>query len=354
MQHPRSLSRRDTLRRLAALAAVGGAFDGVTAGGRAGAPQIMTVQGPIPAGRLGVALPHEHVMSTFGEEPRYEPGYDEGLLLGQVVPILKGVKALGCRALFDCTAAYFGRDVRLLRKVSEQTGLHIVTNTGYYGAANDRYVPPHAFEETAEQLAGRWVKEWKEGIDGTGIRPGFVKLAVDAGPLSEIDAKLLRAGALTHLATGLTLAVHTANNPQAVKEQLTILKRTGVHPSAWVWVHAHQVALPEDVLDAAGQGAWISFDGVRVGEEGESGQPGTILKHLVLLKEMKKRGLLGQVLLSHDGNSFSAGKDTVRPCDALFTTLLPTLEADGFSRREIDGLVKNNPQEAFGIRVRKR
>jgi phosphotriesterase-related protein len=120
------------------------------------------------------------------------------------------VKALGCRALFDCTAAYFGRDVRLLRKVSEQTGLHIITNTGYYGAANDRYVPPHAFEETAEQLAGRWVKEWKEGIDGTGIRPGFVKLAVDAGPLSEIDAKLLRAGALTHLATGLTLAVHTA------------------------------------------------------------------------------------------------------------------------------------------------
>jgi phosphotriesterase-related protein len=61
-----------------------------------------------------------------------------------VVPILKRVKDLGCRALFDCTAAYFGRDVRLLRKVSEQTGLHIITNTGYYGAADDRYVPPHA------------------------------------------------------------------------------------------------------------------------------------------------------------------------------------------------------------------
>ncbi len=354
MQYPGRLTRRETLRRLATLAAIGSALDGAVAEVRASTAQIMTVKGPIPAGRLGVALPHEHVMSTFGEEPRYEPGYDEGQLLGQVVPILKKVKDLGCRALFDCTAAYFGRDVRLLRKVSEQTGLHIITNTGYYGAADDRYVPPHAFEETAEQLAGRWVQEWKEGIDGTGIRPGFVKLAVDAGPLSDIDAKLLRAGALTHLATGLTLAVHTANNPQAVQEQLAILKRTGVHPSAWVWVHAHQVALPEDVLAAAGEGAWISFDGVRVGEAGENGQPGTILKHLVLLKEMQKRGLLGQVLLSHDGNSFSVGKDTVRPCDALFTTLLPTLEADGFSRREIDGLVKTNPQEAFAVRIRKR
>jgi hypothetical protein len=89
MQYPRRLSRRETLRTLAALAAVGGAFDGATAGLPAGAPDIMTVQGPIPAGRLGVALPHEHVMSTFGEEPRYEPGYDEAQLLGQVVPILK-------------------------------------------------------------------------------------------------------------------------------------------------------------------------------------------------------------------------------------------------------------------------
>ncbi len=354
MKYTGSLSRREALRTLAVLTAASWPAGNGIAAKPADKREIVTVRGAIPAGRLGVALPHEHVMSAFGEESRYEPAYDEQKLLEQVLPYLKKVKSLGCRALFDCTAAYFGRDVRLLQKISEQTGLHIITNTGYYGAANDRYVPPHAFEETAAQLAGRWVKEWKEGIDGTGIRPGFVKLAVDAGPLSDIDAKLLRAGALTHLATGLTLAVHTANNPQAVQEQLAILKRTGVHPSAWVWVHAHQVALPEDVLAAAGEGAWISFDGVRVGEAGENGQPGTILKHLVLLKEMQKRGLLGQVLLSHDGNSFSVGKDTVRPCDALFTTLLPTLEADGFSRREIDGLVKTNPQEAFAVRIRKR
>jgi hypothetical protein len=73
-----------------------------------------------------------------------------------------------------------------------------------------------------------------------------------------------------------------------------------------------------------------------VGEEGENGQPGTILKHLVLLKEMQKRGLLGQVLLSHDGNSFSAGKT---PCVPATPCYHPAAHPGGrwLSRRQLDG-----------------
>ena len=69
------------------------------------------------------------------------------------------------------------------------TGVHVLTNTGYYGSANDRYAPKHAYDESARQIAARWVKEALEGIDGTDIRPGFMKLGVDTGPLSEIDSQ---------------------------------------------------------------------------------------------------------------------------------------------------------------------
>ena len=48
----------------------------------------------------------------------------------------------------------------------------LVSNTGYYGAAKDKHLPPHAFTETADQLALRWVREAEHGIDGTSIRPG--------------------------------------------------------------------------------------------------------------------------------------------------------------------------------------
>ena len=117
------------------------------------------------------------------------------------------------------------------------TGLHILTNTGYYGAANDNYVPRHAYEESADQLAGRWVKEWSDGIEGTGIRPGFIKTGVDAGPLSAIDRKLVQAAARTHARTGLTIASHTGNTHAAL-EQFEILAQEHVRPEAFIWVHA--------------------------------------------------------------------------------------------------------------------
>src|SRR5207302_7308011 len=99
------------------------------------------------------------------------------------------------------TPAFIGRDPRVLAELSRRTGIHVLTNTGYYGAANDKFVPPHAFAESAEVLAARWIAEWHDGIDGTGVRPGFVKIGVDpaAGEpprLSGIDAKLGRAAAL--------------------------------------------------------------------------------------------------------------------------------------------------------------
>jgi predicted metal-dependent phosphotriesterase family hydrolase len=57
-----------------------------------------------------------------------------------------------------------------------------------------------------------WLGEWTNGIDKTGIRPGFIKLAVDGGGLSKIDRKLIRAAAQTHLSSGLAIAVHTGEN----------------------------------------------------------------------------------------------------------------------------------------------
>jgi phosphotriesterase-related protein len=139
--------------------------------------------------------------------------------------------------MVECTPAFLGRDAKLLKRLATASGLHIITNTGFYGAANDKYVPALAREESVQQLADRWIREFREGIDGTSIRPGIIKIGVDAGPLSEIDAKLVRAAAKTHLQTGLTIASHTGDGVAAL-EELEILKQEGVHPSALIWVHA--------------------------------------------------------------------------------------------------------------------
>ena len=103
--------------------------------------QIMTVTGPIAPEKLGFTLPHEHIMSIFGADPARYPDYPTERLLGQVLPYLAMVKSLGVSALADCTTAYFGRHPELLRRISNESGVLLLTNTGYYGAMKNRYVP---------------------------------------------------------------------------------------------------------------------------------------------------------------------------------------------------------------------
>ncbi|MFP4094640.1 MAG: phosphotriesterase [Cyclobacteriaceae bacterium] len=304
--------------------------------------KVYTVNGAIRPARLGFCLTHEHVMSNFGGEMALYPDYDQDKLFAQVLPYLKRIKSLGCDTLVDCTTAYFGREVRTLQKLAQQSGLQLITNTGYYGAANDRYIPEHAYQEGADSIAQRWLQEWESGIQEAGIYPGFIKVAVDGGSLSEIDAKLFRAAALTHRQSGLTIACHTGNNPEAARQELEILREEGVSPLAWIWTHANQSERVEPLVDAARQGGWISLDGVR---------DNSVDLHLAYLQEMKKAGLLRQVLLSHDGNSFPRG-GAIRPYEAIFTTLIPRMQKEGFSRQEIRQLTILNPQEAFTVKTR--
>lgn len=308
---------------------------------------VMTVLGPAAPETLGFTLAHEHVLVDFIGADRVSPDrYDPDEVAAVVLPYLRQARELGCQTLVECTPAYLGRDAALLRRLSRASGLAIITNTGYYGSADDKYIPAHAYQETAAQLAERWVREWREGIDGTGVRPGFIKTGVDKGSLSAIDAMLVRAAALTHLETGLTIASHTGFAVPA-REQLAILAEEGVHPSAWIWVHAQTEVDTDHHAWAARQGAWLSFDGI---------SPESLERHLAQVVDMKRLGLLHRVLLSHDAGWYQPGQPgggTFRPFDTLFTRFLPALRETGFTRDEIHQLTVTNPQQAFQVRIRK-
>jgi phosphotriesterase-related protein len=198
--------------------------------------KVMTVNGVIDSGDLGFVLTHEHVLVYFiGAEQAGKHRYDEDEAFAVILPHLERAKELGCETFVECTPSYLGKDPLLLKRLS--AGMHLLTNTGYYGAAADHYVPAHAYSETADQLARRWVEEWEEGIDGTGVRPGFIKIGVDPQPLSEIDEKLVRAAARTHHQTGLTIMSHTSLATPA-REEIAVLKEEGGSPAAWIWTHA--------------------------------------------------------------------------------------------------------------------
>ncbi len=311
----------------------------------ASGPFIQTVRGPVPARTLGRTLPHEHVLVDFiGADAITAARYDPDKVFAAALPHLSRIRELGAQALFDATPEFIGRDPRLLARLSAATGLHLVTNTGLYGARQNKFLPAYAHAASAVQLAARWIAEARDGIAGTGVRPGFIKSGVDPdAKLSPVQRKLVAAAALTHAATGLTVAVHTGRGPGL--EQLDVLREHDVGPGAYVWIHA-QAARDDDLFAAADRGAWLSFDGLN--------RP-TLPRHLSLCREMKNRGHLARVLLSHDAGWYDPAKPEggpFRPYDLLFTAFLPQLREHGFSDTEIDQLTIRNPAEAYAVRTR--
>ena len=308
--------------------------------------KVMTVRGSIRAEQMGQTLSHEHVVVDFIGAAGVSPGrYDRRQVFDKALPHLQRARELGGRTFVDCTPAYLARDPTLLLELSQATGLHILTNTGYYGAVNDKCLPAHAFTETADQLAARWTREYRKGLDGTGIRPGFIKIGVDEGNLSEIDRKLITAAARTHRQTGLTIAAHTGPAPAAF-DQIEVLKREGVSPAAWIWVHAQSEKDGSRHAEAARQGAWVSFDGLGWAPTEE---------YLGLVLPMKRQGLLGHVLLSHDAGWYHVGEPdggSFQPFEKLFTDFLPALRQNGFTEADITQLLVTNPAAAFTIRKR--
>jgi phosphotriesterase-related protein len=340
------MDRREFLRSAAVLGVLGGSAQVRAADEKP--LRAMTVQGPVPAAALGVTLPHEHVLVDFiGADKVSRERYDADEVFKVALPYLKRVKELGCQTLVECTPAYLGRDPQLLRRLAEASGLKLLTNTGYYGAVQGKYLPAHARTESAGQLAARWLAEWADGIEGTGIRPGFVKIGVDAGRLTEVNRKLVQAAARVHGESGLTVAAHTGDGVAALDE-LKVFTAEGAAGHAFIWVHAQNEKDPALHARAAEQGAWVEFDGVG---------PQTVKRHVELVRAMKANGYLGQVLLSHDAGWYHVGTPgggTFRSYDTLFTELIPALKEAGFTDAEVKRLTVDNPREAFAVRVRAR
>ena len=302
--------------------------------------KIITVTGPIDPSEMGLTLPHEHVMVDFvGANKTGKHRYLADDVVATMVPYLRAAWDAGVRTFVDCTPMYLGRHPAVLQRLSRMTGLHILTNTGQY---KEPHLPAETFALEVEALAEQWIREDKEGIDGTSIKPGFIKTAVDRGPLSAIQRKVTLAAALTSQATGLTIATHTGVAVAAM-EVLDILEGAGVSPNKWIFVHAQNERDTDLLAEVARRGAWIELDGIGPGRKDE---------HLVPLLKLLDAGFESQVLLSHDAGWYRVGEEpggAKKPFTHLFGEFTPLMRRRGVSDETIQRITVTNPSMAFAL-----
>jgi phosphotriesterase-related protein len=256
----------------------------------------MTVTGPIPPERAGFTLPHEHTgIALWHAKDRWDywelTADDE--LVGEE---LREFRRRGGGTLVDLTLPGVGRDPERLRRLSTRTGVQVVMGCGWY---REPYYPPEAGidRRSVDDLADELVREFHDGVAGSGVRPGIIgEIGTDKPWVSALEERVHRAAARASKATGMAITTHAVQSPVGLA-QLCIFEEEGVDPVRVVIGHADSYVDLDHYLAVLDRGANLEFDflGHRFGSE-EHVEP----RLIEIIVELLERGYASQLLLSQD------------------------------------------------------
>ena len=225
---------------------------------------IETVTGPIAREDVTCALAHEHLFVDFRgpADPEYGRVDGDEVRAGCERRLMEA-REVGVDLLVDCTPIGIGRNVQLLRDLSRSTGIRIVCATGIYRALR----PPELASASGEELTDLFTRELTAGIDDTGVRAGFIKIATtDTGPTGD-ETIVHRAGGRAAAATGVAIVLHSPR-ADAAEIVLRTLEAEGFDPARLVWAHAQESSLGEN-LRLAARGVVVSYDAIGTSDDQE-------------------------------------------------------------------------------------
>lgn len=281
---------------------------------------MKTILGEISTEELGVTLPHEHICcySEYALKMVGNGYLDKDALFRAAVSYLKEMKKKhSLSTIFDCTPVNIGRDIDLLRRVSEESEINIVSATGFYYTDE-----PTLYSVSADKLAEYMMTDAKE------TNAGIIKCAVEREEIAPFLEKVLRACAIAHKELGLPLIMHSNARNKNAKAALEILFSEGVKTSAITVGHLSDTEEVDYIKEIAALGCFIGLDRLRADTSEEY-----ISKKLFTVNELIRSGHGKQILLSHDSLFFSSfdkqPKINEKPRLAyLFEEILPRLPED--------------------------
>jgi phosphotriesterase-related protein len=345
----RVASRRDFLAQ-AAMAGIAAAISEPAAG----APGVaQAVLGPLDASKLGLTLPHEHIADAPDVLNRWADG-GRTEFIAKAVDKLKPVRAAGISTIVDLTTYDVGRDIRFLEEVSRKSGLNMIACTGqrFFPPVSHVSMPAH----TVEGLTEFFKKEIEQGIDGTGIKAGVIKVGIVAKQPTALEEIGLRAAARASKATGLPIRTHTHAADRAGEEHAVILEDEGIDPARVSFDHSDDSGDMEYFIGLAKRGYSLGMDHVHRGMS-QNFKP-SFERRAECIKLLIDAGFAGKIFLSQDsefGGSLLPEKtrewrETIDPPEGLlFTTakLIPHLKRIGVSDHDIHSMTVENPRRFF-------
>ena len=322
---------------------------------------VSTMNGPVSCDSLGTTLMHEHVLWFSGprlDNPGYTPIPDNlrSDTVDFAVSLLNAASRVGIDTVVDLTPH---RPIDLYEEIAKRTPVKIVASTGFY--RREKIPRSMADMEDERQMEERMLKEVREGIDSTKVRAGIIKVAGERAPLSDWEKKVFRAAARVQKTTGIPIATHDG---AGAREQFDLLVRTGANPNRLFLSHVDTMLhggrsreqVKEELLSIAKEGGYLEVD--TFGQEFYT--PWSDL--VFFLRSLCDAGFANRIFISIDCNwhwrnqekVFEGSEEPYFDPDAskrtyayMVTDAVPKLLKSGFSKKETDTFLVDNPRRFF-------
>src|SRR3954466_12032505 len=136
-------------------------------------PSVETTGGPVDVDQLGLTLIHEHFRTT-DEAGRFQfPHlYDEEAEWEAAKADANAVKGHGVKTVVEPSAMFLQRDASFSKRVADESGLQVILATGVY---TYDHLPQFLLNRDEDAVAALFVYEIENGIQGTDIKPAFIK-----------------------------------------------------------------------------------------------------------------------------------------------------------------------------------
>jgi predicted metal-dependent phosphotriesterase family hydrolase len=285
---------------------------------------------------------HEHLIVDawpMWPVPNYSLIVDD---VDLVIEEVRAYRVAGGTSIVDVTNIGLGRDPLALERISEETGIQIVMGCGWY---RERVYPTYIQEKNANELAAMLVSEIKEGVDGTGIRPGIIgEIGTERKFITPAQERVFRAVARAHLQTGAPISTHTTHWGELALEQLDLLEEEGVDPHHVIIGHLGDRRDISTLLPIAERGAFLGIDNIGYHDYQKEERRAQNVVELI------EAGFRSQVLLSMDIATLNdlqsyGGKGF----DYLLLKFIPLLRALGATEEDVQVLLIENPQRALAF-----
>jgi phosphotriesterase-related protein len=299
---------------------------------------------------LGFTLSHEHVLvSSAGIQHVYPEFIDRAGTIDRAISELTVARGEGLGTMIDVTTIDLGRDIRLLEQVSRESGVNIICATGTW-----RDIPRVFHTASPDHVAPLYIREIEEGIEGTGIRAGIIKVANDRGGVTPEGEIILRAAARAQKATGVPISTHTWAPERVGEQQVRIFEEEGVDLNRVYVGHSNDSTDIGYLTGLLDKGVWIGLDRYPGPQAGET--PDWVSR-TETAKKLIDAGYGNRIMIGHDwsvaltiaSRESMEARNKLNPDGYLFATrkVVPRLKEMGATDEDIQNIFVNNPRNFF-------